>query len=972
MFSKNMLSKRALDLLQSAEAISRALNETKVDTEHLLIALLEDETSTLSKLLKSKGIDPSELKQKVKEYVKKISSDIRRVASQEAKRLIELRAKLIELKSNLGQITSELSKIESEIEKLNQEYLRASRYMDVWYAENLKLERARLEQQKAHINARIESFIKALEAQFSTQDAQAFVNGKIGIDALVKKYVENSDVLRQISELGISEDRYFDLIYKELFGKEPVFDYSKKLFDVLEKAQEKAIAEGLSRVELYHIVSSLIEQKNSVGGKLLTQILGGENMKESELKEQEKSALERFGTDLTKLAREGKLDPVIGREEEINQLIEVLLRKSKNNPVLVGDPGVGKTAIVEGLAQRIINEEVPQDLKDRVIVSIDLSSMIAGSKYRGEFEERLKSLLEEVKSKPEVILFIDEIHTVVGAGKSEGAMDAGNMLKPALARGEIRLIGATTLEEYRKHIEKDPALERRFQPIMVEEPSEEDAKEILYGLRPRLERHHKVTISEKAIEAAVKLTKRYISFRKLPDKAIDALDQACARKKLALNVADPKLQELERKIKQLQEQINRAFLSGDYELEASLKSQMLNLQRQKEVMQKESVPKVEEIRQKLSALDELIIKASERGDYETEANLKIQKINLEKELKAIETKRAKELVVDEEDIAAVVSRWSGVPVNKIKQEEGEKLLKLEEELHKRVINQEHAVKSVAEAIRRARAGLKDPKRPIASFLFLGPTGVGKTELSKALAELLFNDEDTLIRLDMSEFKEEHSVAKLIGAPPGYVGYEEGGKLTEAVRRNPYCVILLDEVEKAHPRVFDLFLQVLDDGRLTDSQGRTVDFRNSVIIMTSNIGSQYLLEIKGEKDFEIAQEKVLSELRFYFRPEFLNRIEEIVVFKPLGKEELEKILELMLNSIRSRLSEKNISLELTESAKEHLINLGFEPAFGARPLRRTLQKHLENQIANMIISSKLSEGQKVLVDLKDGKLDFSVL
>ncbi len=590
-------------------------------------------------------------------------------------------------------------------------------------------------------------------------------------------------------------------------------------------------------------------------------------------------------------------------------------------------------------------------------------------------------MLEEAKQKGDVILFIDEIHTVVGAGKAEGAMDAGNMLKPPLARGEIRVIGATTVDEYRKYIEKDPALERRFQPIYVDEPTEEEALEILKGLRQKLEKHHKVKISDDALEAAVKLTKRYVTFRKLPDKAIDALDQAAARKKLSAVSVPPEILEIDRKIKSLEDEIQKAYLEGNYEKEAQLKIKKVQLEKEKQALLSRiggTDARISEIKKKIEELDQEIMKASERGDYEREANLKIERVKLEKELKELESKKALELIVTWDDVAAVVSEWTGIPVTKLKEEEMEKLLKLEEELHKRVIDQEHAVIAVAEAIRRARAGLKDPKRPIASFLFLGPTGVGKTELSKALAELLFGEEDALIRLDMSEFKEEHSVAKLIGAPPGYVGYEEGGKLTEAVRRKPYSVILLDEIEKAHPRVFDLFLQVLDDGRLTDSHGRTVDFRNTVIIMTSNIGSQYLLSLsldgdeeKVQREFEKAKEKVLEELRYYFRPEFLNRIDEIIVFKPLTMKELFQIIDLLVAGINKRLAERNIRIELTEKAKEHLVKLGYDPAYGARPLKRTLQKHLETPLANLIIKGEVKEGQKVTVDLSsEGQLVFS--
>jgi ATP-dependent Clp protease ATP-binding subunit ClpB len=822
---------------------------------------------------------------------------------------------------------------------------------------------------------------RSLSEVFKREDVRAFLENKLSIDGFVRKALENSPVLEQLKDIGLSPERFIDLVAKKVFGKSPTFDYSQNLIKVMEKAQDRAVAEGSPQVEPYHIAGALLEVEESIGNKLLKESIGGEKMKDvsQELKEEEKSPLERFGTNLTQLAREGKLDPVIGREKEINQVIEVLLRKSKNNPVLVGDPGVGKTAIVEGLAQRIVNKEVPAELQDREIIAIDMGSLVAGSKYRGEFEERLKALLEEVKQRSNVILFIDEIHTVVGAGKAEGSLDAGNMLKPALARGEIRLIGATTVDEYRKHIEKDPALERRFQPIYVDEPGEEEAIEILKGLRPRLENHHKIKISDSAIESAVKLTKRFVTFRKLPDKAIDALDQACARKKLSVVSVPPEVQELERKIKALDEEIQKAFLEGNYEKEAQLKIKKAQLEKEKqELLAKvgSTDVKIQELKRRMEELDREIMKASERGDYEREANLKIEKIKLEKELKELEAKKSQELVVSEEDVAQVVSEWTGIPLSKLREEEMEKLLKLEEELHKRVIDQEYAVRAVAEAIRRARAGLKDPKRPIASFLFLGPTGVGKTELSKALAELLFGEEDALIRLDMSEFKEEHSVAKLIGAPPGYVGYEEGGKLTEAVRRKPYSVILLDEVEKAHPRVFDLFLQVLDDGRLTDSHGRTVDFRNTVIIMTSNIGSQYLLSIPFdgdekaiEREFERAKEKVLEELKYHFRPEFLNRIDEVIVFKPLTMKELLQIVDLLVHSVNKRLADKNIHLELTEQAKEQLVKLGYEPAYGARPLKRTIQRYLENPLADKIIRGEIKEGDRVRVDYSDGNFAF---
>ncbi|MBN3880400.1 MULTISPECIES: ATP-dependent chaperone ClpB [unclassified Nostoc] len=704
-------------------------------------------------------------------------------------------------------------------------------------------------------------------------------------------------------------------------------------------------------------------------------------------------ALEKYGRDLTEAARKGQLDPVIGRDDEIRRTVQILSRRTKNNPVLIGEPGVGKTAIAEGLAQRIIAGDVPQSLKDRKLIALDMGALIAGAKFRGEFEERLKAVLKEVtESGGNIVLFIDEIHTVVGAGATQGAMDAGNLLKPMLARGELRCIGATTLDEYRKYIEKDAALERRFQQVYVDQPSVEDSISILRGLRERYENHHGVKISDSALVAAAVLSSRYISDRFLPDKAIDLVDEAAARLKMEITSKPEELDEIDRKILQLEMEklsLQKESDAASRERLGRLEKEIADLKEEQKTLntqwqsEKDIIDKIQSVKKEIERVNLEIQQAERDYDLNRAAELKYGNLtSLHRQLEAVEAELAstqrsgKSLLreeVTEADIAEIISKWTGIPISKLVESEKEKLLHLEDELHRRVVGQEEAVTAVADAIQRSRAGLADPNRPIASFIFLGPTGVGKTELAKALAAYMFDSEDALVRIDMSEYMEKHAVSRLIGAPPGYVGYEEGGQLTEAIRRRPYSVILFDEIEKAHPDVFNIFLQILDDGRVTDAQGHKVDFKNAIIIMTSNIGSQYILDIAGDNShYDEMRRRVMEAMRNSFRPEFLNRIDEIIIFHGLDKKELRHIVLLQVERLRQRLSDRKISLKLSDSALDFLAEVGYDPVYGARPLKRAIQRELETQIAKSILRGEFNDGNTIFVDVQNERLSFSRL
>ena len=818
--------------------------------------------------------------------------------------------------------------------------------------------------------------------------------------------IDDSLIASLLEKMGINKETFLSQV-QELLNKKPKVSggqvyMSNDLNQVLLHGEDEMKAMKDEYVSVEHLFLAMIKHPNKAVKELfraygitrnrflqvLSQIRGGQKVT-SDNPEETYDSLEKYGYDLVKRAREQKLDPVIGRDSEIRNVVRILSRKTKNNPVLIGEPGVGKTAVVEGLAQRIVRGDVPDQLKDKTIFSLDMGSLVAGAKYRGEFEERLKAVLDEVKkSEGQIILFIDELHTIVGAGKTDGAMDAGQLLKPMLARGELHCIGATTLDEYREYIEKDAALERRFQPVMVDEPTVEDTISILRGLKERYEVFHGVKITDSALVSAAVLSNRYISDRFLPDKAIDLVDEACALIKTELDSMPTELDELNRRVMQLEieetalkkedDRLSQERLADLQKELAELRSEFQNKKAQWD-NEKKSVEKVQKLREDLESLKNEIQQAEQSYDLNKAAELKYGKLpQLQQQLEIEEEKVKGEdlsLVhesVSEEEIAKIISRWTGIPVAKLTESERNKTLHLDEELHKRVIGQDEGVTKVTEAIIRSKAGIKDPSKPIGSFLFLGPTGVGKTELAKALASCLFDDESNMVRLDMSEYMEKYSVSRLIGAPPGYVGYDEGGQLTEAVRRKPYSVVLFDEVEKAHPDVFNVLLQVLDDGRITDSQGRTVDFKNTIIIMTSNLGSMHLLEGIDENG-EIrpeAEEAVMEELKGNFRPEFLNRLDEIIMFKPLTKDNIGNIIKLLMEDLNKRLADRELKVELTKAAEDYITEKGYDPVYGARPLKRFLQKYVETLAAKLILADKVREGDTILIDLTDGELTAS--
>ena len=753
----------------------------------------------------------------------------------------------------------------------------------------------------------------------------------------------------------------------------------------------EAILLAMTKLENSNI-KSLLDNFNVNSTSILNVMkkIRGNKKVDTKNAEENMKALEKYSTDLTELAKKGKLDPVIGRDEEVRRIIQVLNRRTKNNPVLIGEPGVGKTAIVEGLAQRIVRGDVPESLKDVKLISLDLGALVAGAKFRGEFEERLKAVLKEVEdSNGEIVMFIDELHTVVGAGSTEGSMDAGNLLKPMLARGILRTIGATTINEYRKYIEKDPALERRFQPVMVDEPSVEDTISILRGLKEKYEVHHGVRILDSAIIEAAKLSDRYITDRFLPDKAIDLIDEAASSLRIEIDSMPEEIDSMMRQ--KIQLEIEREALKKEDSDEAKEKCEditkqvkvledKINVMKAQWEQEKASITSEADIKDEINKVKNQIEEAERNTDLQTAAELKYGKLlELEKQLKACQNKeKADNSLLKEEvtaaDIDEVVSKWTGIPVTKLVESEMQKLLNMEEILHRRLVGQDEAVDTVSDAIRRARSGLKDPKRPIGTFLFLGPTGVGKTELAKSLAEFMFNDEDALIRIDMSEYMEKHNVARLVGAPPGYVGYEEGGQLTEAVRRKPYSVVLFDEIEKAHPDVFNIMLQIFDDGRLTDSKGRTIDFKNTLIIMTSNIGSDIILEntlnsMLSTEEYNDTKEKVLAVLRQQFKPEFLNRIDETIFFKALNLQQLSKIVDIQMDYLRKLLKDQELEFVITDDAKEYLATQGFNPIYGARPLKRVIRQMVENPLSKMILAQQFKKGDKIKIDLDDDKLMF---